>query len=143
LTQFGCGLKELQIELICAHSPQAKGRVERANQTLQDRLTKELRLRGIGTLAAANTYLPEFITAYNQRFAVAPRAAESAHRSLAKGEDLERVLTLCEGRTLSKNLTLSYHNVIYQIKTTRPVYTMRGAHVEVREKSSGEITNRI
>ncbi len=65
LTQFGRALKELDIELICAHSPQAKGRVERANQTLQDRLTKELRLRGICSLAAANAYLPEFIAAYN------------------------------------------------------------------------------
>jgi transposase len=140
LTQFGRALKELDIELICAHSPQAKGRVERANQTLQDRLTKELRLRGIGTVAAANAYLPEFIADYNQRFAVAPRSAESAHRPLAKGQDLERVLTLCERRILSKNLTLSYNNVIYQIKTKRAAYTMRGAHVEVREKSSGEIT---
>jgi hypothetical protein len=140
LTQFGRALKELQIELICAHSPQAKGRVERANQTLQDRLTKELRLRGIGTVTAANAYLPEFIADYNQRFAVAPRSAESAHRPLTKGEDLERVLTLCERRTLSKNLTLSYNNVIYQIKTKRSAYTMRGAHVEVREKSNGEIT---
>ena len=140
LTQFGRALKELDIELICAHSPQAKGRVERANQTLQDRLTKELRLRDLSSLAAANAYLPEFIVAYNQRFAVAPRATESAHRPLAKGEDLERVLTLCERRTLSKNLTLSYNNVIYQIKTKRPSYTMRGAHVEVREKNNGELT---
>jgi hypothetical protein len=83
--------------------------------------------------------LPEFIADYNQRFAVAPRSAEAAHRPLAKGEDLERVLTLCERRTLSKNLTLSYNNVIYQIKTKRAAYTMRGAHVEVREKSNGEI----
>ncbi len=140
LTQFGRALKELQIELICAHSPQAKGRVERANQTLQDRLTKELRLGGLSSLATANAYLPEFIAAYNQRFAVAPRSTESAHRPLVKGEDLERVLTLCERRTLSKNLTLSYHSVIYQIKTRRSAYTLRGAHVEVREKSNGEIT---
>src|SRR5690242_20287578 len=140
LTQFGRALKELDIELICAHSPQAKGRVERANQTLQDRLTKELRLRHLSTLAAANAYLPEFISDYNARFAVAPRAAESAHRSLGKGEDLDRILTLCERRTLSKNLTLSYNNVIYQIKTNRAAYTMRGAHVDVREKSNGEIT---
>ena len=73
LTQFGRALKELNIELICAHSPQAKGRVERANQTLQDRLTKELRLRGISSLESANAYLPQFIAAYNARFAVAPR----------------------------------------------------------------------
>jgi transposase len=140
LTQFGRALKELDIELICAHSPQAKGRVERANQTLQDRLTKELRLRELSSLEVANAYLPEFIAAYNARFAVAPRSAESAHRPLSKGEDLDRILTLCERRTLSKNLTLSYNNVIYQIKTKRAVYTMRGAHVEVRENSNGEIT---
>ena len=140
LTQFGRALKELKIELICAHSPQAKGRVERANQTLQDRLTKELRLRGISSIEAGNAYLPEFIEEYNARFAVAPRSSESAHRSLQKGEDLDRVLTLCEWRTLSKNLTLSYKNVIYQIQTKRAVYTMRNAYVEVRETSSGEIT---
>ena len=140
LTQFGRGLKELDIELICAHSPQAKGRVERANQTLQDRLTKELRLRGICSLAAANAYLPEFIADYNARFAVAPRSSESAHRPLQKGENLDRVLVLCERRTLSKNLTLSYNSVIYQIKTKRAAYTLRNAHVEVRETSAGEIT---
>jgi transposase len=140
LTQFGRAMKELDIELICAHSPQAKGRVERANQTLQDRLTKELRLRGLSSIRAANAYLPEFIQQYNARFAVAPRSAESAHRPLQKGEQLDRVLTLCERRILSKNLTLSYNNVVYQIKTKRAAYTMRSAHVEVRERSTGDIT---
>ena len=140
LTQFGRALKELEIELICAHSPQAKGRVERANQTLQDRLTKELRLKGLSSVAAANAYLPEFIQHYNARFGVAPRCAQSAHRPLQRGEELDRVLTLCERRTLSKNLTLSYNNVIYQIKTKRAAYTMRSAHVEVRETSTGAIT---
>jgi transposase len=140
LTQFGRGMKELDIDLICAHSPQAKGRVERANQTLQDRLTKELRLRGISSMAEANAYLPEFIAEYNARFAVPARCAESAHRPLQTGEDLDRVLALCERRTLSKNLTLSYNNVVYQIQTKRAAYTMRNAHVEVRETSTGEIT---
>lgn len=140
LTQFGRAMKELSIELICAHSPQAKGRVERANQTLQDRLVKELRLRSISSLGEANAYLAEFITAYNWRFAVEPRSAEDAHRRLAPTEDLDRILTLCERRTLSKNLTLSYDNRIYQVETKRAAYTMRGAHVEVRETSAGEIT---
>jgi transposase len=140
LTQFGRALKELKIELICAHSPQAKGRVERANQTLQDRLTKELRLLGISSMAEANAYLPTFIKQYNLRFGVTPRCAESAHRPLQKGENLDRVLTLSERRTLSKNLTLSYNKVIYQVQTKRAAYTMRSAHVEVRETSSGVIT---
>jgi hypothetical protein len=140
LTQFGRALKELDIQLICAHSPQAKGRVERANQTLQDGLTKELRLQKLSSIAAANAFLPEFIQDYNGRFGVAPRSEESAHRQLQKGEDLDRVLTLCERRTLSKNLTLSYDKVIYQIKTNRAAYTMRNAQVEVRETSTGQIT---
>ena len=64
-TQFGRALYELNIDIICANTPQAKGRVERANQTLQDRLVKELRLRGIDTIAAANAYAPEFIADFN------------------------------------------------------------------------------
>lgn len=139
LTQFGRAMKELSIELICAHSPQAKGRVERANQTLQDRLTKELRLRAISGLEEANAYLPEFIRDYNRRFARAPRSSEDAHRPLQSGENLDRILTLVESRVLSKNLTLSYGNVIYQIKTKRAAYTLRRASVEVRESGGGEI----
>lgn len=139
LTQFGRAMKELEIELLCAHSPQAKGRVERANQTLQDRLVKELRLRGISSAAEANAYLPEFIKHYNRRFSVAPRSAEDAHRPLAAGEDLGRILSWCEQRVLSKNLTLSYDGRVYQIKTSRAAYTMRGARVEVRETAAGAV----
>ena len=140
LTQFGRAMKELGIELICAHSPQAKGKVERANQTLQDRLVKELRLRAISSVGAANAYLLEFIADFNLRFAVSPHSEEDAHRPLAEGCDLDRILVRCERRTLSKNLTLSYGNVIYQIETKRAAYTMRGAHVEVRETGTGFIT---
>jgi transposase len=140
LTQFGRAMKELSIELICAHSPQAKGRVERANQTLQDRLVKELRLRGISSIEDANAYLPEFAQDFNSRFAVTPRVPEDAHRQLLPGEDLSRIFTLVERRTLSKNLTLSYHARTYQIKTKRPAYTMRGAHIEVREASTGTLS---
>jgi len=140
LTQFGRAMKELDIELICAHSPQAKGRVERANQTLQDRLVKELRLRRICSMAQANAYLPEFIADFNSRFSVSPRTSADAHRPLHGREDLDRLLVLCERRTLSKNLTLSYRNVIYQVVTKRASYTMRGAQVEVREQATGEIS---
>lgn len=139
LTQFGRAMKELKIELICAHSPQAKGRVERANQTLQDRLVKELRLRSICASEEANAYLPEFIKDYNSRFALCPRSEEDAHQQLSPQEDLDRLLVLIERRTLSKNLTISYNNRIYQISTKRPLYTMRVASVEVREASTGEI----
>jgi len=139
-TQFGRAMAELSIELLCAHSPQAKGRVERANQTLQDRLVKELRLRSICSAAEANAYLPEFIRDYNRRFAVAPRSAQDAHRPLEATEDLSRILSWCETRVLSKNLTLSYDGRVYQIKTDRAAYTMRGARVEVRETEAGEVS---
>ena len=80
VTQFGRALAELSIEIICANSPQAKGRVERMNQTLQDRLVKELRLQEISTMEAANTFLPRFATKFNARFARAPRNPHDAHR---------------------------------------------------------------
>jgi hypothetical protein len=82
LTHFGRALAALEIEAIQAHTPQAKGRVERANQTLQDRLVKELRLRGIDDLEAANAFVAELMVDYNRRFARAPSAPQDAHRAL-------------------------------------------------------------
>ena len=72
MTQFGRALHALNIDIICANSSQAKGRVERANATLQDRLVKEMRLQGISTIAAGNAFLPAFMADYNSRFAKAP-----------------------------------------------------------------------
>lgn len=87
LTQFGRALYELNIDIICANTPQAKGRVERANLTLQDRLVKELRLRGINTIEAANAYAPEFIVDFNARFGKQPRNPKDMHRPLADHEN--------------------------------------------------------
>jgi hypothetical protein len=140
MTQFGRAMKELGIELICAHSPQAKGRVERVNQTLQDRLVKAMRRRGLSSWAEGNAYLPEYLVEHNARFAVTPRREEIAHRPLLLDEDLERILTVCEERILSKNLQLSYNRVIYQIQTERASYTMRFAKVAVRETRTGAVT---
>ena len=100
--QFIRAIKELDIKSILARSPQAKGRVERANQTLQDRLVKEMRLRNINNIEDANRYLPEFIGTYNEKFSKEPRGQFDAHRPLDSGFDLERTLTRCEIRTLSK-----------------------------------------
>lgn len=94
MTQFGRAMKELDIEIICANSPQAKGRVERAIQILQDRLVKELRLRAISTIDAANEYVIEYMHDYNGRFAVQPRSSHDTHRSLQPEEDLAQVFTL-------------------------------------------------
>jgi len=139
MTQFGRAMKELEIEIICANTPQAKGRVERAIQILQDRLVKEMRLRGISSIEAANEYAAEFIVDYNARFAVQPRSSHDAHRLLVINEDLERVFTFQEHRNLSKNLTLQYKNVVYQIQTSRPSYAMRNTPVTVCEDHQGTI----
>ncbi len=138
-TQFGRAMYQLGIKLLCANTPQAKGRVEKANQTLQDRLVKEMRLRGIATMAEGNAYLAEFREDYNRRFAVSPRSAENAHRPLLPQDDVARILTVQELRHLSKNLTFNYHNVIYQIQTPRPTYALRQAQVVVREDRHGAI----
>ncbi|HEY3345135.1 MAG TPA: ISNCY family transposase, partial [Anaerolineaceae bacterium] len=113
LTQFGRAMGELGIQIICANTPQAKGRVERVNQTLQDRLVKELRLQGIATWEAGNAFLPAFMADFNQRFGVAPRSPRDAHRPLSAQDDLARSLTWQEPRTLSKNLTLQFDKVVY------------------------------
>jgi transposase len=140
LTQFGRAMQELDIQIICANSPQAKGRIERANQTLQDRLVKELRLRGISDIDSANAYLPEFREDFNRRFAVQPRSQHDAHRPLLKTENLDLILSHQHTGSLSKNLTVQYHNVIYQIQSDRPNYTLRNAKVTVCENAQGEVT---
>ena len=88
MTQFGRSLHALNIDILCANTPQAKGRVERANKTLQDRLVKELRLRGISTIAAGNQLLPDFLADYNARFGKEPHDPKDLHRPLSAGDDL-------------------------------------------------------
>jgi transposase len=140
LTDFARAMQELGIAIICANTPQAKGRVERANKTLQDRLTKELRLREISTPEEANLWLPEFIDDYNQRFATLPRSTLDAHTPLQAKDQLDRILCRKTERTLSKNLTIQYHKTVYQIRVHRPAYAMRNAVVTVLENPKGEIT---
>src|SRR3954466_5667874 len=116
VTQFGRALHELTIAIICANSPQAKGRVERAHKTLQDRLGKELRLAGIGTIEAANAFLPAFVADYNARFAKEPRLAEDLPRPLAPHDDLDGALTWREERTVTGSLTLHYNKVLFPLE---------------------------
>ena len=131
LSQFGRAMQELDIQIICANTPQAKGRVERVIQTLQDRLPKEMRLRGIHSQAAGNAYLPEFIQDFNARFGEDPRSSVDMHRPLTAKEDLTRILTWQETRSVSKNLTIQFEKVVYQIQTDRPSYALRNAQVTV------------
>jgi transposase len=140
LTQFGRAMLELDIEIICANTPQAKGRVERVIQTLQDRLPKEMRLRKISSRKAGNIYLPEFLQDFNARFAEDPRSDVDAHRPLTAKDNLTRILTWQETRTLSKNLTLQFEKVVYQIQTDRPSYALRKAQVIVCVNAQEKIT---
>jgi transposase len=140
LTQFGRAMQELEIKTICANSPQAKGRVERANQTLQDRLPKELRLRNISNMADGNAFLPEFIGTFNAHFAVPPRSTFNFHRPISPASNLEQIFSWQEARILSNNLTIQFKNVVYQIQTKRPVYALRKTPVKVCENSQGVIS---
>jgi transposase len=140
LTQFGRAMKELDIQIICANTPQAKGRVERVNQTLQDRLVKEMRLRGISNMDAGNAYLPEFIADFDQRFAVEPRSTVNAHRALTDKDDLATILTWQETRSVSKNLTVQFEKVVYQIQTKRPSYALRNARVTICVNAQQQVT---
>lgn len=139
LTQFGRAMQELGIHIVYANTPQAKGRIERSNRTLQDRLVKELRLNNISTIEEANAFLPVFIEDYNRRFAVIPKDSSNAHTPLLKEQNLESIFTIQEFRYLSKNLTFQYKNTIYQVVTEREEYALRKAKVVIHEKKNGSI----
>src|ERR1700676_745990 len=118
VTQFGRVLSELNIDIIRANSPRAKSRVERAFGTLQDRLVKELRLAGISTIAAANAWLPGFITTHNDRFGRAPANAKDLHRKLTSADNLDEILAWREERTVTRNLTLHYDRMMLMLDPT-------------------------
>lgn len=141
LTQFGRILNDLDIELICAFSPQAKGRVERSFETLQDRLVKELRLEGIDTIEDANAFLENYRNCHNQRFAIMPRSDHDAHRHVQHSEEeLDRIFSFQYTRTLSKCLSIQYNNTIYQILTRGPGLALRGAKVTVCKHMDNRIS---
>ena len=140
-TQFSRAACQLGIEVICAHSPEAKGRVERANQTLQDRLVKEMRLRGICDIKSANAYLPTYIKDHNSRFAVEAKSTENAHRqALPTNEEMNLIFSYQDERRISKNLEISYENMIYQIKTNTKGYRLRHSMVTVCKDLNDVVT---
>ena len=134
--QFIRALKELDIKSLLARSAQAKGRVERVNRTLQDRLIKEMRLRSIDNINDANEYLGEFLEKFNQKFSKEPRGQFDAHRPL-EGADLERILTRLEIRTSSKDLCISVNSRYYKILESPISNKLRRQKVEVRQKMDG------
>ncbi|MGF6653164.1 transposase [Paraburkholderia youngii] len=139
VTHFGRAMYELNIDTWCAASSSAKGRVERAHLTLQDRLVKELRLRGISTVEAANAWAPSFIASYNARFAKPPKSTFDAHRPLRADEDLDAVMTWREPRRVTKSLTVQYDRVIYLLEGTAANRKLVHRYIEVWEYPDGRI----
>ena len=134
MSQFERALEDLGVDLIHAHSPQAKGRVERLFRTLQDRLIKEMRLQGVRTRAEANRMLGSYLGPFNRRFSVIPAKATDMHRPVPEGVDVDAILSIQEKRVLRKDRTVAHNCVLYQILD--PVITRQ---VLVEERINGTV----
>ncbi len=115
LSEFQRAMKELGVRVLHANSPQAKGRVERAFRTLQDRLIKEMRLRGTKNIDEGNEFLDEYLPLHNKKFAVKPKGESDLHRRIPKGLNIDRILCIKTDRVLRNDFTISYDNKLYQI----------------------------
>jgi len=138
-TQFGRAMRELGVTQVFARSPEAKGRVERANGTFQDRLVSELRLAGASTLEEANNVLEQFLLRFNERFGVPAAQPEPAYRPIDPGLDTDAVLCIKDRRRVAKDNTVQYHGQTLQLfpGTDRPSYAR--AYVEVQERLDGRL----
>jgi hypothetical protein len=139
MTQFG-GRCTLLTSIICANSSQAKGRVERANKTLQDRLVKELRLAGAPTLADGNALLPAFMADYNARFGKPPANQKNLHRRLRASDNLDDAFAWKEERRLSQALTLQYDKVVFIVEPSEPAKAAIGKRVTVFDYPDGRLS---
>jgi transposase len=140
MTQFGRALAELNIDILCADTPQAKGRVERVNRTLQDRLVKELRLAGIATVDAGNAFLPGFIDRFNARFAAPPARPGDLHRPLSVSPGrLGDILCHRELRYLGQQLTLAYDRKLLVLTRNDITEGIAGRYVEVYHYADGRL----
>jgi transposase len=142
-TQFGRALRELDIELIRAHSPQAKGRVERSFGTAQDRVVKEMRLAKVKTIAQANALLDGGLLAkHNRLFSVVPRETGDAHRALGSGFHVAAILSVQQQRTVANDYTVRFENRVYQLD--KPIYPgQRGGKVVVEVRLDGSMAIRF
>jgi transposase len=114
VSQFGRALAELGVKMLHAHSPQAKGRIERLFNTFQDRMVKEMRLRGVSTIPEANRFLASYLPVYNRRFSVPPKKKENLHRTV--NVELDTILCVKTERTLRNDHTIQHNGTLYQIK---------------------------
>lgn len=144
LTQIGRALRELGIGWIPAHSPQAKGRIERFFGTAQDRLVKGLRLAGAQSLEEANAYLEqEYLPQWEQQFTVEARNGTDAHRPLGKEQDLAAILSQVEERIVTHDYTIRYQGKIYQIARSEVRAGLRGGRVRVEQRLDGSVAVRF
>jgi len=143
-TQFEMIMKDLSVDISHARSPQAKGRVERANKTMQDRLVKEMRLVGISSIDQANDYLrnSDFIANHNAKFAVPPAQKQDAHRSIS-GYDLDNIFCTRETRVVTNDFTVQYNRRVLQIEKSQAVVVRPKNKVVVCENLDGELAIRI
>jgi transposase len=143
-TQIGRALQELDIEWIAAHSPQAKGRVERGFATAQDRLVKGLRVAKARTIAQANTYLEnEFLAWWNRTLTVSPAVADNAHRPLGKEHSLAASLSQVDSRQVASDYTIRFANKLYQIQRADIRAGLRGSTVRVEKRLDGTLALRF
>ena len=143
-TQIGRALGELNIAWIAAHSPQAKGRIERFFETAQDRLVKGMRLAGVKTLAEANAYLgKEYLPWWNRTCTVVPANPDDAHRRLEKQHDLAAILSHVETRQVKNDYTIQYHRKVYAIERADICAGLRGAAVRVEQRRDGSLAIRF
>lgn len=134
LSEFERALKELGVEVIHANSPQAKGRIERLFKTFQDRVVKEMRLRGIKSIQEANKFLEQYLPIYNKRFRISAKEKEDMHRVVPEGVNLEGILCIKAQRTLRNDFTISYKKNLYQIEDN-----IRTHKVIVEERLDGKL----
>ena len=140
ITQFGRILNELNIDIIFANSPQAKGRVERANRTLQDRLIKEMRLKGICSIEQANVWLPCFIEQFNQKFAKMAFNPKNLHRPIMEtAEELDDIFTWREPRRVTNSLTITYDKCVYLLENKEENQSLMGKYIEFLEYPDGTV----
>ena len=140
MTQVGRALCELNIEILCANSSQAKGRVERMNRTLQDRLVKELRLAGINTMESGNAFLPGFMEDYNKRFAIIPARPDDLHRPMNLAPDrLAEILCKREQRYVGAQLTFSFERQRIMLDETEVSRGLVGRYVETYAYADGRL----
>jgi len=130
-TQFGRAMQELGVVLIFAHSPQAKGRVERAFKLLQDRLIKEMRLHNISTMEAGNKFLSKFFSDHKIQFAIEPASTFDAHKPLNNKKPLKYILCHKYQRDVTKNLEVNYENEIYQIQTDKMKRNLKNVQIDI------------